>query len=184
MDHNLKALKVVDLKAILAKANLSFPAKATKADLISKISASEKALAVYAEIHPPDDLLAPPEDVDWNTEQEQKTEVVVNPPTPAAETPAVPPTPAAPVAAGDLEEEKRRKRAERFGIPVVQPRPAPASKASKAAKPPADKLDARAARFGTAQKRAAPAENVDADEAERRKKRAERFGTGPIDTKA
>lgn len=41
-----------------------------------------------------------------------------------------------------------------------------------------EKLDARAARFGTSQKRPAPAEEVDAEEQERRRKRAERFGTG------
>ena len=42
-----------------------------------------------------------------------------------------------------------------------------------------EKLQARAARFGAAletKKRAAPAETADPEEAERRRKRAERFG--------
>lgn len=62
MDAKLKALKVVDLKQILAKANVSVPAKATKADLISRIQASKPALDAYASIYPQDDLLAPPEE--------------------------------------------------------------------------------------------------------------------------
>lgn len=58
----LKALKVVDLKHILASASVSAPAKATKNDLIAKITASEAALDAYYKLYPPDDLLAPPEE--------------------------------------------------------------------------------------------------------------------------
>lgn len=64
MDSNkLKALKVVDLKAILAKANVQAPAKATKSDLIARIIASQPAQDAYLSLYPPqDDLLAPPEE--------------------------------------------------------------------------------------------------------------------------
>lgn len=64
MDSNkLKALKVVDLKAILTKANVQAPAKATKSDLISRILASQPAQDAYLSLYPPqDDLLAPPEE--------------------------------------------------------------------------------------------------------------------------
>jgi SAP domain-containing ribonucleoprotein len=62
MDAKLKALKVVDLRQILATANVSAPAKANKNDLIAKILASKPALDAYAKLYPPDDLLAPPEE--------------------------------------------------------------------------------------------------------------------------
>ena len=64
MDSNkLKALKVVDLRAILAKANVAAPAKATKSDLITRIQASKPAQDAYLSLYPPqDDLLAPPEE--------------------------------------------------------------------------------------------------------------------------
>ena len=64
MDSNkLKALKVVDLKAILAKANIQVPAKSTKNGLILKIEASKPAQDAYLSLYPPqDDLLTPPEE--------------------------------------------------------------------------------------------------------------------------
>jgi hypothetical protein len=64
MDSNkLKALKVVDLRAILAKGNVPVPAKATKSDLISRIQGSKPAQDAYLSLYPPqDDLLAPPEE--------------------------------------------------------------------------------------------------------------------------
>lgn len=67
MDDNLtvklKSLKVVDLKAILAQANVQVPAKANKNDLIARIIGSTKAVDVYNKLHSPqDDLLAPPEE--------------------------------------------------------------------------------------------------------------------------
>jgi hypothetical protein len=63
MEAKLKALKVVDLKDILAKANQQPPPKATKTDLIARILASKDATAVYNQKFPPkDDLLAPPEE--------------------------------------------------------------------------------------------------------------------------
>ena len=60
MDSNtLKALKVVDLKAILAEANVHVPAKSTKSDLISQILASKAAqdacLLLYPQLVPPEE---------------------------------------------------------------------------------------------------------------------------------
>ncbi|KAI6144028.1 hypothetical protein BKA82DRAFT_4179611 [Pisolithus tinctorius] len=92
----------------------------------------------------------------------------------------------------DEELEKRKARAARFGIPLVEPkqpfqRQARKVSEAKQAGPlldDADKLKKRAERFGASNspgqltrsgsKRAAP-EEVDAEELERRRKRAERF---------
>jgi len=52
MESKLKALKVVDLRAILAKANVSFPTKANKQDLVARIIASQAATQVYYKLHP------------------------------------------------------------------------------------------------------------------------------------
>ncbi|KAJ6499444.1 hypothetical protein C8R45DRAFT_982412, partial [Mycena sanguinolenta] len=209
MDSKLKSLKVADLKDILAKANQPPPPKATKADLITRILASPDATDVYnAKFGPKDDLLAPPEDLDWDVDQAPEPAPVAKPAKPASAAKPVPPPAPPPAAAAvapasepapktdapppsdakpteDLELEKRRQRAERFGIPLVESK-TPVVKKTKAAAPapaPAkipdanEKLDARAARFGTGQKRPAPTEVVDAEEQERRRKRAERFGT-------
>ena len=63
MDFNkLKALKVVELRAVLAKANVQVPTKANKNDLISRIQASKQAQDAYHALYPQDDLLAPPEE--------------------------------------------------------------------------------------------------------------------------
>ncbi|KAJ7188422.1 hypothetical protein C8R46DRAFT_1205575 [Mycena filopes] len=214
MEAKLKQLKVPELKDILAKAQQPPPPKATKSDLIARILASKEATAAYnAKFAPKDDLLAPPEDLDWDVDQVNAPETPLDPPKlpsaakPAVEpaavkpapilaptpvpaaTPAVAPTPTA-VAAGEdtPEAEKRRKRAERFGteskkaaVPAT-PRHRSRRQAARPAHQPQvpEKLNARAARFGTGQKRRAPVDEVvDAEEQEKRKKRAERFGTGP-----
>ncbi|KAF9529316.1 hypothetical protein CPB83DRAFT_853064 [Crepidotus variabilis] len=200
--EKLKALKVVDLKQILTKANVAAPAKANKNDLIAKIQSSKEALEAYAKLYPTDDLLAPPEEVDWNVEQ---SEPAADPLEAAPVAPAVASTseglatPASSVQpttlTADEEAEKRKKRAERFGIPVVEQK-VPKAKESKSApgkgNPVAstEAMQKRAARFGlptvvdksananaaNSKKRVAPAAEVDPEELERRKKRAERFG--------
>ncbi|KAH7922378.1 hypothetical protein BV22DRAFT_1106669 [Leucogyrophana mollusca] len=245
MDAKLKSLKVVELRDILAKASAPAPAKANKQDLINKIIASPAAIQIYNQQYPSaqpkktpavpisDDLLAPPEDVDWAAED---NDVPTPTPTPAPAQQVKPPSkqpPAssspstAPPAAAekppsakasstvaptdapavvDDELAKRKARAERFGVPLVEPKKLRQPQAKKGAPPQAktnstaasdrhsdifqqdpEKLKARAARFGTSkpanepspksgQKRAAPVEEVDPEEQEKRRKRAERFG--------
>jgi len=260
MESKLKALKVADLREILQKASVPIPAKSNKADLIAKILATPAALDAYNNqngasklkepeaANPDDDLLAPPEDFDWDpaatagsstttskpAPAPAKTEPV-KPPSPvkaasAPETkdaaPAAEPTeaakPAATTAAEDEELEKRRKRAARFNIPLVEPKAKPVPKATgngaakvakngKAALSPEEqaKLETRAAKFGLAKetpaaaaaaaastpaaatvtpttpaatnpqkRKQAPAAEVDPEELERRKRRAERFAGG------
>ncbi|KAI0000343.1 hypothetical protein BJV77DRAFT_1063779 [Russula vinacea] len=118
----------------------------------------------------------------------------------APKTPVFPPATSA-----DEELEKRKARAARFGIALVessQPKSAPvlAPKAAKAADEDPEKLRVRAERFGSAKleqtgattlaavsskKRGATVvEEVDLDEQERRRKRAERFGIAVVGAKA
>ncbi|KAJ7647461.1 hypothetical protein FB45DRAFT_893518 [Roridomyces roridus] len=191
LNSSLKSLKVAELRDILASVDQPAP-KATKPDLIARIVASKEATAAYnAKYAPKDDLLAPPEDLDWDNVNAPEESVEPKPTKPASKPaaeeqakPVDPPplTTVAPVttpapATNDDELEKRKKRAERFGIPLVEARP-PISK--KVAPPAAakqvdvaEKLDSRASKFGT--KRAAV--EVDEEEESRRKRRAERFGT-------
>lgn len=53
IEQKLKALKVADLKAVLAKADVDVPARATKADLVARIVASEPAQDAYKAIYEP-----------------------------------------------------------------------------------------------------------------------------------
>ncbi|KAF5370836.1 hypothetical protein D9758_002069 [Tetrapyrgos nigripes] len=202
MEKNLKSLKVNELRNILQKAGLSIPAKTNKADLIARIIASPAAVDVYNAQNSPepqnDDLLAPPEEVDWNAEDvsavpAKETEQPTAPSQPAdppasqpdqAEKPSDPPA-APPTTSEDPELEKRRKRAERFGIPLVEPKQNPQKKTNpkttKTVNEDPDKLKSRAERFGASVgtdtlKRKQSEEVVDSDEQEKRRKRAERFG--------
>ncbi|KAF8224981.1 hypothetical protein L208DRAFT_1425676 [Tricholoma matsutake] len=157
MDSNLKALKVIDLRAILSKASVPFPAKANKQDLIARIVASQQATQIYYQLHP-DKYLS-------FFLSFCLVEQVVSSPDPPQPTPPPPPPLDTPK---DEEAEKRRQRAARFGIPIVQP-PKPGAKSLP---DDSEKLKARASRFGIS----TVTEPIDAEEAERRRKRAERFG--------
>ncbi|KAI0779833.1 hypothetical protein C8Q74DRAFT_718528 [Fomes fomentarius] len=256
LSFNRKALKVVDLKDILAKAGVAI-GKANKPDLIAKILASSEAVAVYnknyggpsadsvqsasaASTGVQEQLAAvcsfpsplfvcstvpsrrvqpqpPKASAPTSTSQSPKATTASAPssksvsraaPEPDIAT-ASPTSSSQPSAAADEskktpedeEAERRKARAARFGIPLVEPKAAPAQKNGKAAAngkvaktgvPAEDlgKLAARAARFGVqapsaqatattktnGKKRPIPPEPVDEEELARRKKRAERFG--------
>ncbi|KAG1777562.1 hypothetical protein EV702DRAFT_1101902 [Suillus placidus] len=200
METKLKALKVQELKEILSKASIP-PGNAKKQDLINKILANPSAIDLFHSLHPKhknskpvlppstdDDLLAPPEEIDWTVEESVPVEPASPPkksepplPSPAPALAAVPPAPV------QSEEEKRKARAARFGTTYVEPIQ---QQPKKAASENPDKLKARSERFGTVasvtkftRKRASPVENVDPEEQERRRKRAERFGL-PLSGKA
>ncbi|KAK0239085.1 hypothetical protein EDD85DRAFT_1022491 [Armillaria nabsnona] len=193
MESKLKALKVVDLKAILATASVSLPAKANKQDLINTILASQPALDAYNTLHDvpvqvdhhkvPEKKAEPPAPVKAKPAEAPPKEEPVAEPTAAPEPPAVEPAPAT----VDPELEKRKLRAARFGIPLVESKPDRKNASRRKQSDDPERIKSRAARFGiTAKpttsppsKRKAPAtvtEEVDAEELARRQKRAERFG--------
>lgn len=194
MEPKLKALKVVDLKAILATASVSLPAKANKQDLINTILASQPALDAYNTLHDvpvqvdhhkaPEKKAEPPAPVKAKPAEAPPKEEPVAEPTVAPEPAAVELTPAAVV---DPELEKRKLRAARFGIPLVESKPDRKNASRRKQSDDPERIKSRAARFGITtkpttsppSKRKAPAtvtEEVDAEELARRQKRAERFG--------
>ncbi|KAI9507448.1 hypothetical protein F5148DRAFT_1205055 [Russula earlei] len=247
MEAKLKSLKVADLRDICTRANVPTTTRSTKADLIAKILASQPAIDAYNVKYqqnsnialpskPPtsssqDEVLAPPERVDWSLEyltpsapvpaavsQPSNTNASTKPAPPAAKpqsnvvapksthgvSVAAKPSVAAPPIPFDEELEKRKARAARFGIALIEPpkpktKSVPPSKPAKAADD-AEKLRARAERFGyaTPEQTDAPTvpavgskkrgttvvEEVDLEEQERRRKRAERFGISVLGAKA
>ncbi|KAG2356495.1 hypothetical protein BDR07DRAFT_1613050 [Suillus spraguei] len=191
MDTKLKALKVQELKEILSKASIP-PGNAKKQDLINKILANSSAIDVFHTLHPAakpknskpvppadDDLLAPPEEIDWTVEES----IPVEPPK-ESEQPLPSPAPAAaapPPPTVQSEEEKRKARAARFGMTYIEPIQQQTKKAVGEAKSRQTQGPSRAVwtvAFVTKArgKRTAPIENIDPEEQERRRKRAERFG--------
>ncbi|KAK0202773.1 hypothetical protein DFS33DRAFT_1488866 [Desarmillaria ectypa] len=209
MESKLKALKVVDLKAILATASVSLPAKANKQDLINTILASQAALDAYNTLHdvpvqvdppkPPEKKAQPPIPVKAKPSEPPKIPPKAEPATepvtaaPPVSVSAAPEPAMAADADVDPELEKRKQRAARFGIPLVEFKP-DRKNASRKKLPTAvddpEKVKSRAARFGIvtkpltspSSKRKAPAtvtEEVDAEELVRRQKRVERFGSKP-----
>ncbi|KAF9792612.1 hypothetical protein BJ322DRAFT_1030333 [Thelephora terrestris] len=198
MESKLKALKVADLKEILKKASVSAPPRATKADLIARIIAEPAAVDAYNALHNAAGV-TPQQDAS------SKPIPAAKPKAPARQPPvsptkvqdsALPQEPAstnsttdpAGSTTGDSELEKRKARAARFGIPLVDSsHPAPKDKESKKKFPEDEgKLKARAERFGTEvsadsqnqprKKRGAAEDPADPEELKRRRKRAERFG--------
>ncbi|KAJ4468213.1 hypothetical protein J3R30DRAFT_3715142 [Lentinula aciculospora] len=238
MEAKLKSLKVVDLKQILTKGNVTLSGKANKADLIARIVASPVAIDAFNTLYPSepaltahDDLLAPPEDLDWTVDEvslpkidEPATEPITKASVPSPAEPTTTPasglqlastsnessktdfTPESVSNTADFELAKRKRRAARFGIPLVVHKAKTKSTTAKNADVPAhpienvDKIKARAERFGlkteangkvssvkdtqtspgSKRKRDAAAPlaevEVDPEELERRRKRAERFG--------
>ncbi|KAI0930373.1 hypothetical protein AcV5_007107 [Taiwanofungus camphoratus] len=206
MESKLKALKVVALKDILAKASVSAPSKANKQDLINKILATPAATNVYNAQHAsskpvsaPRQTPSPPKPAPLPAQNHQS----LVPPkdaasaTPTAQAPEKPPAssptrskpvsaapPASKATAGtsstakdpspsespatngteDEELEKRKARATRFGLSLVETtQPKSTAKAlatesngtakvsvSATAPDAPEKLRARAVRFGIA----------------------------------
>ncbi|EUC58654.1 hypothetical protein RSOL_270790 [Rhizoctonia solani AG-3 Rhs1AP] len=164
MEAKLKALKVADLKEILTKSSTPIPSKANKADLIAKILATPDALKLAGGDPAPatteapaeapakpvdDDLLAPPDEFDWDGTNEKPEAGMSAEAKPAAESvpaPATEPTPATTTAPteGDA-----TKPAEGYTSTPAEGESKPAE--GDAAKPVDEELErrkARAARFG------------------------------------
>ncbi|KAH8083817.1 hypothetical protein BXZ70DRAFT_958281 [Cristinia sonorae] len=190
MDAQLKALKVVDLKTILAAAKVTIPAKANKADLVARILASPDALHVFnsQNANPAPASVPQGAAVSSQSVPSDAQDVPDSPATsatlqstPAADpvesksVPAPQPVTVAPATTVDEDDElaKVKARAKRFGLeePTALPKPLDKSpkKNAKSATPAA----------ATATKNKRQPETVDPEEEERRRKRAARFGTGP-----
>ncbi|KAG8942972.1 hypothetical protein FRC00_011469, partial [Tulasnella sp. 408] len=174
----LNKLKVADLKPILQKVGL--PVSGKKNELVDRILASKEALAAAGLGDEP--APAPQEDMnadlpDLPTEEPTVSNTIPTPaPAPVAAAPAAEPPAAAATTTDapdapklDDEAERRRKRAERFGIPFVDEK-------KKAAPPAKPASGAGASKASGAKPAAAPAAPASPEEQDRLRKRAERFG--------
>jgi len=165
MDNAVKQLKVPELRRILADAGVAASPRAKKDALVNAVINDKNALELFSTRHcqPPDPTTVP------------------DAPAPA---PLTPPASTAQSVenTADSELDKRKARAARFGIPLVNPFPDVSTCflclcfVSLTFVQDEDKLKARAKRFGldNDQVRSA-AEQIDPEELEKRKKRRERF---------
>ncbi|KAJ7594822.1 hypothetical protein C8J56DRAFT_1161360 [Mycena floridula] len=201
--------KVAELRDILAKADITVSARLTKAELISRIIASPAAIKAHDAMFPSTSKPSGAGDkpvclhsstLMYPTNNHQflplpdDSNASNTVPVPAVEPPAVEPSVAEPQPLAtqpttlaestiDAELEKRKQRAARFNIPLVEPSKPAAKKEKKAAtqKPTEVKEKRVEAAPGVSKRKrgtGAPVveEVVDAEEQERRKKRAARFG--------
>ncbi|KIY50178.1 hypothetical protein FISHEDRAFT_71793 [Fistulina hepatica ATCC 64428] len=141
MESKLKALKVADLRDILSKASVACPAKANKSELIARITASSAAVDMYHNLHDPkpkhiedpapaqDDLLAPPEEIDWGADDalEKPTATKSEPPKVPVPTPPAMHTPAATKPASRLATSKPASKPILKAAPPQKLAPVPAS---------------------------------------------------------
>ncbi|KAL9711786.1 hypothetical protein Ac2012v2_004858 [Leucoagaricus gongylophorus] len=154
MDSAVKQLKVPELKRILADAAVAVSPRAKKDVLVTAVLDNKAALDLFSARH------------------RQLHDPTTVPDAPASASPLPPTSSAEPVEnTTDPELDKRKARAERFGIPLVNP-----------SSDDEEKLKARAKRFGLDNNKKRPAtEQVDSEELEKRRKRAERFRTKTSD---
>ncbi|KAG8997220.1 hypothetical protein FRB90_012561 [Tulasnella sp. 427] len=177
--EKLNKLKIADLKPILAKVGL--PVSGKKNELVDRILASKEALAAagLSEDAAPaagDDMNADLPDLPPSEEADAPSIVptaasatvppAVEPPATATTTTASATTTEAPKL--DDEAERRRKRAERFGIPLVEEK--------KAQAPAKSTPKATASKAGGAKAAPTNANPAATEDPEKMRKRAERFG--------
>lgn len=116
---DLKPLKVADLRRILAAANSPPPARATKADLVARILDSKDAQDAYFSLYPPQQQQPPPAPQPLPAQQPPPPP----PPPQQQQQQQQQPPPDASLSPEALELEKRKARAARFGIPLVNSPP-------------------------------------------------------------
>ncbi|CAE6459251.1 unnamed protein product, partial [Rhizoctonia solani] len=163
MEAKLKALKVADLKEILTKSSTPIPSKANKADLIAKILATPEALklaggesapaAEEAPVEAPakpvdDDLLAPPDEFDWDGTNAKPDAGASAEAKPAESTPAAEPTTAATTEPVVPTEGGAAKPAEGDASTPAEGESKPEEGAAKPVDEELERRKARAARFG------------------------------------
>ncbi|TDL24324.1 hypothetical protein BD410DRAFT_786440 [Rickenella mellea] len=240
MESKLKALKVVELREILTKANVEIPSRAHKPDLIAKIIASPKAIEIFNgsnadgassspgaapsatptvlpqndvasvptvamsqlsskdTLTPPETSLAPKAVEPRKPTSTNKTNATVPKASTIPVTPDVveksslhPAAPAPTSVSGDsatanapqevnnvVDEqlERRRKRAERFGIPLVEPSKSVGRKTQKHSRNSSNTPGSPATPSPAATNGAKPTPSLP-DDLEKIKARQERFGT-------